>query len=70
MKKIAIILGSMGRGGAERVVSILANDYAQRGWKVDLVLLLFHKVEYELHPGVNVMEFAKSIRVKSDFKCV
>ena len=60
MKKIAIILGSMGRGGAERVASILSADYAKQGWQVDLVLLLFNKVEYELHPNVNVIDLSFS----------
>ena len=30
-KKITFILGSMGKGGAERVISILANEYADKG---------------------------------------
>ncbi len=54
-RKIAMILGSMGRGGAERVISILSRDYAEKGWDVDIVLLLQYKIGYELHPNVHVI---------------
>ena len=49
-KKIVFFLGSMNRGGAERVISILSKEYAKRGWKTDICALLFNSVEYELHP--------------------
>ena len=45
-KKIAFFIGGMYGGGAERVISILANHYCSIGWNVDLVLLLSNKVEY------------------------
>lgn len=57
-KKIVMILGSMHRGGAERVISILSQDYAEKGWSVDVILLLFNNVEYILHPKVNVIDMA------------
>lgn len=39
MKKISIILPSLISGGAERLAVSLANDWLNRGFKVDLVLL-------------------------------
>ena len=55
-RKITIILGSMKRGGAERVISILSRDYAEKGWEVDILLLLFHQIDYKLHPNVRVFD--------------
>ena len=40
MKKITFVTGAMGRGGAERVISLLANRYCQMGWEVSILLLL------------------------------
>lgn len=57
-KKILIILGSMGRGGAEKVISIIANDYANNGWSVTIGLLLSKEVGYKLHPNVNIVDLS------------
>lgn len=56
-KKITFIIGSLRRGGAERVISILANDYISRGWEVDVILLLFNEVNYEINSKVNIIDF-------------
>lgn len=53
--RIAFFIGSMGRGGAERVISILANEYADKGWDVDILMLLANRVEYDLRPQINVI---------------
>lgn len=53
--RIAFFIGSMGRGGAERVISILANEYADKGWDVDILMLLANRVEYDLRPQINVL---------------
>ncbi len=57
MKKIVFFIGSMGRGGAERVISLLANDYAQRGWETQICMLLENKVGYELNPQIKVFDY-------------
>lgn len=54
-KKIAFIIGSMRRGGAERVISILANDYADRGWEVQIITLLDNRNDYVLKDSINVI---------------
>jgi GalNAc-alpha-(1->4)-GalNAc-alpha-(1->3)-diNAcBac-PP-undecaprenol alpha-1,4-N-acetyl-D-galactosaminyltransferase len=56
MNKIVFFLGGMSRGGGERVLSILANQYAEDGWDVSIVQLLSSAVEYPLHPNIkNIM---------------
>ncbi len=58
MKKIIFFTGSMGRGGAERVISILSNLYAEKRWKVDIVMLLHNKpAGYSLDERVEVKKF-------------
>ena len=50
VKHISFVIGGMTRGGAERVISILANYYASKGWKVDIVMMLDYVVMYDLNP--------------------
>ena len=57
-KRIAFILGSMGRGGAERVVSIISNHYANKDWDVDIILLLDSKCEYNLNNKIKIISLA------------
>lgn len=54
--RITFFIGGMFRGGAERVISILANHYAEIGWNVDIVVLLYSGVEYELDKRIRVIE--------------
>lgn len=56
--KISFFIGSLGRGGAERVISILANAYAGRGWDVDIVFLLENKVEYVLDEKIRIVDLS------------
>ncbi len=60
-KRIAFFLGSMKRGGAERVISILSKEYASSGWNTDIGLLLFPEVEYELSESTKVYDFTGKI---------
>ena len=65
-KKISFILGSMGRGGAERVISILSSEFAKKKWKTQICLLLFNRVDYELDKSTKIFDFTgkKSSRLK------
>ena len=56
-KKISFILGSMGRGGAERVISILSSEFASEGWATQICLLLFNRVDYELDKSTKIFDF-------------
>lgn len=53
--RIAFFIGCMRRGGAERVISILANEYAEKGWDVDILMLLANQVGYDLHPSIHTI---------------
>ena len=45
----------MKRGGAQRVISVLANHYVAKGWAVDIVLLLSSECEYKIHPDIRIV---------------
>ncbi|MBQ2818878.1 MAG: glycosyltransferase family 4 protein [Clostridia bacterium] len=55
-KKLMIFLGSLGRGGAERVISILSEHFRQLGWNVQIGLLLFNTVDYDIHPDIEIID--------------
>lgn len=56
-KKILFISGSLNRGGAQRVITLLANDYAQRGYAVHIVVMMNDDVGYRLEESVKVHAF-------------
>ncbi|WP_170075522.1 glycosyltransferase family 4 protein [Paraclostridium dentum] len=58
-KRIMFIIGSMRRGGAERVISILANNYAKSGWDVDIITLLDDSNDYDLDSRINLKPIFK-----------
>lgn len=60
--EIAFVVTSMGRGGAERVVSILANYYASIRWKVHIIMLWHDILEYKLDEKIQVYRLSKEGR--------
>lgn len=52
--KITFLLASLGSGGAERVVSLLANKMAERGHQVEIICLKFNDVYYQTDSRVKV----------------
>lgn len=64
-KKIIFIIGSMRRGGAERVISILANEYSDNGWEVQIITLLDNSNDYILRDSIKVVNItdAKKSRI-------
>ena len=56
--KIAFFIGHMGYGGAERVISLLANDYCRRGWDTQIVMLLSDDLAQKLEPGVKLVDLS------------
>lgn len=54
MKRLVIIVHSMGGGGAERVTANLANHWAEAGWEITVVTLAPIGLDfYELHPAIT-----------------
>ncbi len=53
--KIVFTLASLGSGGAERVVSLLANKMVEQGHLVEIICLKYNEVYYQLHPEVKVV---------------
>ena len=72
MKHITFVIGGMTRGGAERVISILANYYAAEDWNVDIVMLLNNTVNYDLNSNINLIDMTvdSGSRIKSAPKWV
>ena len=52
--KIAFFYGNLKRGGAQRVICCLANDFLRRGDQVSILTLDDGETEYELSPEVKV----------------
>jgi GalNAc-alpha-(1->4)-GalNAc-alpha-(1->3)-diNAcBac-PP-undecaprenol alpha-1,4-N-acetyl-D-galactosaminyltransferase len=60
--RITFVISSLGGGGAERVVSNMANYWADKGWEIT-ILTLFHgrrPLRYELHPRVAHRDLSSS----------
>lgn len=56
MKKILFAIDSLSGGGAERVISLLANQIHAWGYTVDILLAFDTKVEYEIADGIGVYD--------------
>lgn len=59
--KVSFFIGSMLSGGAERVISLLANDYAKGGWDVEIVLLLKNEVnrkQFVLNEEIKIIDLS------------
>jgi glycosyltransferase involved in cell wall biosynthesis len=54
MKRISIFIGSMSKGGGERVCSLIANHFSDLNFDVTIYTLLDSKVEYKLRDNVKV----------------
>lgn len=52
--KITFLTASLGSGGAERVVSLLANQMAEMGYQVEIICLKFDDVYYKTRDDVKV----------------
>lgn len=67
-KKIIFFIGTLGQGGAERVISILSKAMADRGYQVDILLYFDSAIFYEIHPKVNVIFVERETSSKNIFK--
>lgn len=60
--KIIFVVPDMPGGGTERVVSLLANEYAKRGIGVAILLFAGNQVEYKLDHRIEVVSIAQESR--------
>lgn len=67
INKITFILGSMAGGGAERVISNLAEYYYEKNKKVQIITLLNDRVDYKLPEGIE-LKYINTDNVKSIYK--
>ena len=61
-RRIAFALGGMTFGGAERVISILANHYAACGWRVDIITMLKPECDFALDGSIRHIHLGGSAR--------
>lgn len=58
MKKISFIIYNLYPGGAERVVSVLANSFVKRGYQVSIIILDNQYIRsYPLLEGICIFQF-------------
>ena len=53
--KIVFVLPNISSGGAERVVTILSDKFIEKGYNVDIVLLIDEIIQYEVSAGVDIV---------------
>ena len=58
--KVIFVIVSMGGGGAERVISILANQFVKRGIDVTIMMTAGDEVAYELDERIHLFCAGKS----------
>ncbi len=59
MGKIFFVSGSLVWGGAQRVLTLLANAYAQRSWEVHIALLLRGEQGYPLEDTIQLHDLSQ-----------
>lgn len=62
MKNITFVTGSMSRGGAERVISVLCNYLVCSGYNVSILMLLHSHNEYPLDSRIQVIDLSDDSR--------
>src|SRR3546814_13023618 len=55
--RIAFIIAALGAGGAERVISLIANDWATKGWQVTVIAFddPADPVYHHFHPSIELV---------------
>ena len=69
-KKIVFFIGTLGNGGAERVVSILTRKYITMGLPVEIVLYYDEEPFYDIHPDVKITYIERETKSKKLLKNV
>ena len=66
MKKISFVITCLVRSGAETVTVRLAKRYFELGYDVEIIMLLYPDIEFELPEGIKVIDYSgnTSSRIK------
>jgi len=51
--RLTFVISSMEAGGAERVLSILANHWSEKGWRITILTFSGAPSFFDLHPSIN-----------------
>lgn len=54
-KKIVFVTGSLGMGGAERVISILSNHLNREGYEIKIIQIYNSRIDYHLNSDIEVV---------------
>lgn len=55
IKKIVFCIPSLGTGGAERVISVLSNEFTERGYDVSVLMICYENNQYHLDERVKIV---------------
>lgn len=58
-KRIMFFIGSLSWGGAEKIITVLANQYLENGYEVTIVTLLSNKNVFDLDKRINLISIAR-----------
>ena len=66
MKNITFVCQYLAKGGAERVMSILINQFVKYGYKVKLIMLYENIIDYEIDDTVQIiaLEWSRKAGIK------
>src|SRR3546814_18965189 len=55
--RVAFIIAALGAGGAERVISLIANDWATKGWQVTVIAFddPADPIYHDFHPSIELV---------------
>lgn len=56
MKNITFVIGIMGNGGAERVISILSEELIKRGKNINIITIYGSRIDYEINKKIKVFD--------------
>ena len=70
MKKIIFTINSMSAGGAERVLSIIANYLVRDNWSVTIITISKSKLHYEIDSRIDLKSLEMNQKSKNIFEAI